>query len=67
MDVPMDSVDADRVDDTVGAKHRENLGFCADKPNPDPCRRQELVDLQQLRRALGVDEVDPFEVEHDRP
>ena len=67
VDVAVDVVGADQVDDSVGVKHRQDVGLDAGEAEADVVHLEELVDLRQLRHALGVDEVDALEVEHERP
>ena len=55
------------VDDPVGRRGRaRTCGFDAGQAQRDAVRLGDLVQLGQLRRPLRVDEIDAFEVEHDR-
>ena len=67
VDVAVDVIGADPVDDSIGLKHRQDVGLDACEAEADVVGLEELVDLRELRHALGVDEVDALEVEHQRP
>ena len=66
MDVAVDAVGAEGCHDPVGVEHVEHLRLDAREAQRDAVRLRDLVELGQLRGALGVDEVDALEVEHDR-
>ena len=62
----MDVVDSDPVDDAIRVEHRSDIWLYSRETQGDVGGPGELVDLGQLRGALRVDEIDTFEVEHER-
>ena len=63
----MDVVGADPVDDPFGLEHREHLRLDRASRSVTPSASVSSWISVDLRRALGVDEVDALEVEHERP
>ena len=66
VDVPVDVVGAERVDDSVCRESCDDLRFRAGQAHGDTVGLGDLVQLGELRRPLRIDEIDAFQVEHDR-
>jgi hypothetical protein len=64
--VPVNVVAPDQLHDPVGPEHRENVGLCTRQAKRHAVGSHELVNLGQLRRTLGVDEVHTLQIEHER-
>ena len=65
VDVSVDAVFAQALQHTVLPEHARHGGLHAGEAQLDTGALGEVEDLGQLRRALGVDEVDALQVKHD--
>jgi hypothetical protein len=65
VDVSVDVVGADPVDCAVSLEYRQDVRLHPRESQRDVSSRCEPMDLGELRSAPGVDEVDPFEIEHE--
>lgn len=59
-------VGADQADDPVGLDHVADARLYASQPEAHLLGFEELVNVCQLGRALGVHEVNAFEIKDDR-
>ena len=65
-DVAVDVVGTDAIDNALGLEHSSDAGFDPGQAQAYASATRQLLDLGQFGGALGVDQVDSLEVEHER-